>query len=102
MPYSMMINDVIVAREQGDGEAFARNMMDYFDTVYREGAHNGRVMCIAVHPYWIGAPSRTRHFTRALDYIAGHPDVWFATASEILDCWLAQTSPDQAAGATRS
>jgi peptidoglycan/xylan/chitin deacetylase (PgdA/CDA1 family) len=97
MPYSMMINDVIVAREQGDGQAFAQNMIDYFDTVYREGAVSGRVMCIALHPYWIGAPSRIRHFTRALDYIAGHSDVWFATASEILDCWLAQTTFAQTA-----
>jgi len=93
MPYSMMINDVIVAREQGDGEVFAQSMVDYFDTLYREGAASGRVMCIALHPYWIGAPSRIRHFTRALDYIAGHSDVWFAPASEILDAWLAQTAP---------
>jgi peptidoglycan/xylan/chitin deacetylase (PgdA/CDA1 family) len=98
LPYSMMINDVIISRAQGDAERFARSITDYFDTVYREGAANGRVMCIALHPYWTGAPGRIRYFARALDYIAGHSDVWFATAPEILDWWTAEGGGGPAKG----
>jgi peptidoglycan/xylan/chitin deacetylase (PgdA/CDA1 family) len=90
MPYSMTLNDFIVQRSGGEGVDFAQAMIDHFDTVYREGGDQPRVMCIALHPFWIGQPHRIRHFQRALDYIMGHSDVWLATAPEILDHWRAQ------------
>jgi allantoinase len=62
---------------------------DHFDTVYREGAEQPRVMCIALHPYYIGAPHRIRHLDQALDYILGHEGVWKATGEEIADWYLA-------------
>lgn len=92
MPYTMMLNDFIVHRENGEGESFAQAMIDTFDTLYAEADQpaGGRVMCIALHPFWVGVPSRIRHFQRAMDYIAGHKDVWFATAPEIMDVWKAR------------
>ena len=70
MPYSVDINDVILHRRGQEADDFARQIRDTFDTLYEEGAEQGRVMCIALHPYWVGQPHRIRAF-RARDGI--HP-----------------------------
>ena len=58
---------------------------DAFDQLYREGEDQGRVMCIALHPYLIGMASRIGVLDRALTYIRSHEKVWFATGEEIID-----------------
>ncbi|MCX8231428.1 MAG: polysaccharide deacetylase, partial [Alphaproteobacteria bacterium] len=60
-----------------------------FDVLYREGEESGRVMCIALHPFLIGVPHRIDALDDALSYICSHDHVWRATASEILDAYLA-------------
>jgi hypothetical protein len=83
VPYSMDLNDAMVYKQPVEGAEFAQMITDHFDTMYREGEDNPRVMSIALHPYMMGAPHRIKHLDRALGYIAGHDDVWFATGSEI-------------------
>ena len=56
MPYSVDINDVILHRRGEEADEFAQQIRDYFDTVYDEGAEQGRVMCIALHPV-LGRPA---------------------------------------------
>jgi allantoinase len=41
-------------------------------------------MGIALHPFLIGVPHRIRFLDRALQHIASHDGVWFATGSEII------------------
>ena len=89
MPYSVDLNDAILLRHGEEGEDFATMIRDYFDTVYAEGAEQGRVMCIALHPYWIGQPHRIRAFQRVMEYILSHTGVWLTTAAEIADHWRA-------------
>lgn len=91
VPYSMDINDAVMHRRPDEAAEFARQMVDCFDTMYREGEGQGqgRVMCVALHPYWIGAPHRIRHFERAMEYILGHSGVWLATGGQIADWYLA-------------
>jgi hypothetical protein len=48
-------------------------------------------MSIALHPFLIGSPHRIRYLDRALEYIAGHDKVWFATGSEIIDAYRQAT-----------
>jgi hypothetical protein len=43
----------------------------------------------------MGQPHRIAHLASALDYILSHPDVWCATASEI----VAAARPTPASGA---
>jgi peptidoglycan/xylan/chitin deacetylase (PgdA/CDA1 family) len=93
MPYSVDLNDVIIQRRGDEAEEFARQIRDYFDTLYAEGAAQGRVMCIAVHPYWVGQPHRLRIFRRALEYVLAHPGVWVTTAAEIADWFNANHLP---------
>ena len=87
LPYSMEVNDSICWRRGMEGEAFARKIVDEFDTLYAEG---GRVMCVAVHPFIMGQPHRIAHLERALAHVLQHPGVWCATGEEIVEAWLAQ------------
>jgi hypothetical protein len=63
-------------------------VMDQFDQLYEEGAQSGRVMCLALHPFIINQPFRHKYLDRALDYIAGHDQVWLATSDEIADWYF--------------
>jgi peptidoglycan/xylan/chitin deacetylase (PgdA/CDA1 family) len=89
VPYSMDLNDAVLYRYSTEGEEFARMVIDHFDQVYREGAVQGRVMCIALHPYMMGQPQRIRHLDRALSHIMSHDLVWQATGAEIADWYIA-------------
>lgn len=89
IPYSMDLNDAMIYRHPTEAEEFAQTIIDHFDTVYREGASQGRVMCLALHPYMMGAPHRIRHLDRALSYILAHEGVWKATGEEIADWYYA-------------
>lgn len=89
LPYSTEINDLPAFfrffRSTEDFEAMMRRQSD---TLWREGAESGRVMAIALHPFVIGMPHRIWALESALDYIAGHDQVWFATGGEIVDHYL--------------
>jgi peptidoglycan/xylan/chitin deacetylase (PgdA/CDA1 family) len=89
VPYSMDLNDALIYRQPVEAEEFAEMVMDHFDTVWREGAVQGRVMCIALHPYMITAPHRAKHLDRALKYMLSHGGVWKATGEEIADWYIA-------------
>lgn len=90
VPYSMEVNDAIAWRRGDEGEDFERLIRDEFDTLYREGAEHGRVMCIAVHPFIMGQPHRIAHLDRALRYVLGHEGVWRATGDEIARWYIDQ------------
>jgi len=66
-----------------------RRIIDAFDVLYQEGERSGRVMGIALHPFLIGSPHRIRYLDRALEHIASHDQVWFATGSEIIAAYRA-------------
>jgi allantoinase len=91
IPYSIELNDMplfnMPSIDIGD---FERRIRETFDVLYDEGARNGRVMAIALHPFLIGVPHRIRALDRALAYIASHGNVWFATGSEIIDAYRSQ------------
>jgi allantoinase len=91
VPYSMHINDISMVLEQRLlGEAFGQAIRDQFDVLYREGANIPRTMAIAVHPFLVGIPHLSKHFHRALEYIAGHKDVWFCTGDDIANWYESQ------------
>jgi len=84
MPYSLEINDILIFIYQyQNSDGFFRQVCDQFDVLYEEGASNGRIMGIALHPYIIGAPSRIKSLDRALQHITQHQGVWLATGKEI-------------------
>jgi len=89
LPYSSNLGDAINERQGHEAEDFARFIVDYFDTLYAEGAGQARVLALNLHPYIIGQPHLIDHLDRALTYICGHPHVWKATGEEIADWYYA-------------
>jgi peptidoglycan/xylan/chitin deacetylase (PgdA/CDA1 family) len=91
MPYSHEINDKpAFERAHRTANEFHDMICRQFDVLYREGAHSGRVMAIAIHPYLTGVPHRIDAFDAALAYISRHEHVWKATGAEIARHYAAQ------------
>ncbi|GIT01549.1 MAG: hypothetical protein CM1200mP27_01740 [Chloroflexota bacterium] len=61
--------------------------------MYHDGASNGRLMTINLHPWLIGQPFRIGYLEEALGYAMGHEKVWAATGSEIVD-WYRDNDPN--------
>jgi hypothetical protein len=93
VPYAMELNDVIVSRRGEEIGDFCRQIRDHFDTVYAEGAEQGRVMCVAVHPFWVGQPGRIAPFRQVMAYMLSHSGVWCTTAGEIASHYRAHHLP---------
>ena len=89
LPYSIEVNDSIISMASQDAEYFCQVIKDQFDVLYEEGAESGRVMCIALHPHWIGNPNRAKYLDEALGYILAHDGVWQTTADDIADYYIA-------------
>ncbi len=91
IPYSIELNDMPLFNNPSISiDDFKRRICDSFDVLYAEGATNGRVLGIALHPFLIGAAHRIKYLDEALQYIAGHDKVWFATGDEIISAYKAQ------------
>ena len=89
VPYTCELNDAPVMRHHHEGAYYAQICKAQFDQLYREGEHDGRVMCIAFHPYIMGRPHRAKYLAEVLDYILAHEYVWQATTDEIAEYYLA-------------
>ena len=91
IPYSIELNDMPLFNMPSISiDDFKRRICDSFDVLYAEGEANGRVLGIALHPFLIGAAHRIKYLDEALQYIAGHDKVWFATGDEIIRAYKAQ------------
>ncbi len=89
IPYSLELNDITaIAYNHLTADEFGAMIREQFAVLYEEGGKTGQVMAIALHPYIIGVPHRIRPLTAALDFIAAHEDVWFATGTEIVEAYL--------------
>ncbi|RAP42001.1 polysaccharide deacetylase [Rhodovulum viride] len=92
VPYPQELNDIpaIVGRKDS-AETFARMIVDNFDEMLEQSAHQSLVMGIALHPYIMGQPCRLRALRGALAHIAGHRDrIWITTAGAICDSFAVQ------------
>ena len=89
VPYTGQTNDAGMLAWNREADYFQQMIKDQFDTLYREGAENGRVMCLSLHPHNIGRPNAAKHLDEALRYILGHDGVWNTTADDIAEYYLA-------------
>ena len=89
VPYTFQLNDARLQREYRDAAYFSQMIKDQFDVLYEEGASSGKVMCIALHPFFIGSAGRARYLDEALAYIRSHDAVWHTTADDIADYYMA-------------
>ena len=73
-------------------DRYAQMLKDGFDAMYKDGADNGRLLTINVHPWLVGQPFRIGYLEDALGHIMGHQGVWAASGSEIID-WYRDNPP---------
>jgi len=97
VPYTLDCNDMRFATPQGfnAGDQFENYIRDSFDVLYAEGTEGApKMLSIGLHCRLIGRPGRAAALKRAIDYMAGHDGVWFATRQQIAEHWAA-THPNQ-------
>jgi allantoinase len=91
IPYTIELNDMPLFNNPSISiQDFEQRIRDSFDVLYAEGETSARVMCLALHPFLIGASHRIKYLDRALEYIASHDDVWFASGHDIITAYKAQ------------
>ena len=71
---------------------YAELLKQCFDTMHDDGAQNGRLLVINLHPWLIGQPFRIRYLDDALRHMMSSQGVWAATGSEIVD-WYRRHPP---------
>ena len=92
VPYSFELNDAVLHRRGQEADDFERIGRDMFDQLWLDSERwGGLVMCIAVHPYLMGAPHRIGALDRLLGYLKGRDGVWWATGAEIADQYIEQS-----------
>jgi peptidoglycan/xylan/chitin deacetylase (PgdA/CDA1 family) len=84
-----------------EADYYARICKAQFDQLYREGEENGRLMCIAFHPYAMGRPHRAKYLAEVLEYVTSHDRVWVTTTDEIAEYYLANYYDQAVAHAAR-
>ena len=90
VPYSTEINDIRVMGVRGyPPEKWAAMIKASFDQLYQEGAENGMVLCVPLHPFVVGQPHRIDALYDVLQHVTSRDHVWLATAREIADCYYA-------------
>ena len=92
LPLSNDIDDyTILVQNRHAEDAYAQQVCDQFDVLYKESAtQGGRILALSLHPWAIGQPYRIGALEQALKHVMGHEGVWAATGSEILDAFVAQ------------
>ena len=91
IPYTVETNDIAVyALQQHASDELLQRGIDQFDRLYAEGEDNARIMAISIHPYITGVPHRIRYLEELLDYVGGHDQMCWMTASQIGDWYRAQ------------
>lgn len=90
VPYSFELNDIRLMGARGyPPERYAAAVKASFDQLYEEGADNGTVLCLPIHPFIIGQPHRIAALADVLQHVTSHEGVWLATAREIADWYYA-------------
>jgi hypothetical protein len=82
VPYTGQTNDAGRLAWHRAADSVLPMLTDPCDTLYRAGAANGRVMCLALPPHNLGRPKAAKHLDAALRDILGHDGVWHTTADD--------------------
>lgn len=93
VPYSYELNDRALG-SAGDMGVWAARCKAQFDRLWSEGQDGGRVMCLALHPFAIGQPQMVHYLREVLEYVTGRDGVWYTTADEIAEHYLAHCYED--------
>lgn len=82
----------IINVQQQSVDSYATQMRDAYGWLAKEAeAHGGRMLPLHLTPYIMGLPYRIDAFEGLVRWLAEQPGGWFATGSDILDSWSADT-----------
>lgn len=92
LPLSTELDDqFIIQGNLHSEESWYQQVTDACDFLIEESKNQGgRILALNVHPWLLGQPHRICFLEAALEYITSKPEVWSASASEILDSWNSQ------------
>ncbi len=86
LPVSFPLDDINALSERRiDIDQYEQMIVETFEPLHREGADNGRLLALSLHPFLIGQPFRIGSLDAALGHIVKHDRVWAATGSEIIE-----------------
>lgn len=102
VPYSFMLNDVpLLHAKHYSGEYFVEmakaQITRLLDASDEDG--QGRVACLATHPFVSGQPYMARHLEEIFDFVRSEDRIWVATAGEIADHYIEHSYDEQLAHA---
>jgi peptidoglycan/xylan/chitin deacetylase (PgdA/CDA1 family) len=91
LPVALPVDDVHALWDRRiDIDRYGAMLAETFDTLYDEGASNGRLLVLHLHPWLIGQPFRIGCLDEALGHMLRRQGVWAATGSEIIDWYRRQ------------
>jgi hypothetical protein len=90
IPYNAELNDSSTMIERrGAASDFEQMIVDEFAELRAAAADRPLVMSLVLHSFISGTPFRLRAVRRALQQLAGTPDVWFTTPARIHEAVVA-------------
>lgn len=93
VPYSRELNDAFLmpggAFYGFSGEYFATVCEDQYEVLAEEGGASGKVMTIALHPFYMGLPQEIASLRRILQFLSDR-GAWWATAEEVASLYSAR------------
>jgi peptidoglycan/xylan/chitin deacetylase (PgdA/CDA1 family) len=96
LPIALPLDDVNALWDRRiDIDRYGEMIQETFETLYREGANNGRLLVLHLHPWLIGQPFRIGCLDAALGHIVQRQGVWAATGAEIIDWYRRDRSGAQ-------
>ncbi len=89
IPYSNEINDFTILTRRGHTtDEFRDILIEELNVLYAEGASNGRLMNVGLHPHVSGRAYRVRAIREFLEYAKSLPHVWWPTREALADWYL--------------
>lgn len=88
LPITLPLDDIHALWDRRiDIDRYGEMIRESFETLYREGESNGRLLVLNLHPFLIGQPFRIGCLDAALGHVVQCPGVWAATGGEIIESY---------------
>ncbi|HEY0188330.1 MAG TPA: hypothetical protein VGC67_12645 [Cellulomonas sp.] len=103
MPYSYLLNDVPTLHARSNpGSYLVTLVKNQVGRLLRDAEQDGqgRVTCVATHPYLMGQPHLVGDLEEIFAYLRSDERIWLATAEEIAEHYLTHSYDEQLAHAT--
>jgi peptidoglycan/xylan/chitin deacetylase (PgdA/CDA1 family) len=87
MPLQTELEDAfVIASNLHSEDAWVTQVKDAIDYMLEEAQTlgSGRMLGLSLHPWMLGQPHRISSLEAVLDYVSGHPDIWQASSTDLL------------------